>query len=140
MSVEQRNGLGSPEQENDTVSLVQLVLRADVDGIETLSDAELASIEGKREEISNYLYRVWFDGMNSVSREIRYRERRQELGNIHTEELQDKAEDIKRWRSRELSEDWNDDLPDSFFEAPRKDSDEHIITEILVERRAADSI
>ena len=66
----------------------------------------------------------------------RYRRRKAELAQLSTEVLRQLNGNYWRDRDSVLAEDFADDLPDSFFEASRIDSDEHIIQELLKERGA----
>ncbi|MEK7194274.1 MAG: hypothetical protein AAB660_01110 [Patescibacteria group bacterium] len=47
--------------------------------------------------------------------------------------------EINGRRAQTLADDLDDDLSDSFFEAPPIDSDEHIIHELLEEKQSGSS-
>ena len=53
---------------------------------------------------------------------------------LNDEQLVAMRQRIRNARSRVEAEDTNDELPDSFFEPPLLDSDEHIVNELLEER------
>ena len=103
-----------------------------------LSDRQLDEIITHGDEIFRYLDGVSSFARSGAAREKRYRARKLELAKLPDEELQRMSRLMSEERGRVLQDDEHDELPDSFFEAPPKDSDEHIIHELLEERRKAE--
>ena len=100
-----------------------------------LMDEEIDQIIRQKEEICRYL-----DGCNrfassGAEKVRRYRRRKLQLDKLSTEELKEQMREMNRGRGEIFAADENDELDDSFFEAPPIDSDEHIIYELLEERK-----
>ena len=100
-----------------------------------LTDEELDCIINQGGEIGRYLSQVSNFASYGAEKEKRYRRRKQKLNESSTEELKQMWKEISADRSAFLATDVNDELPDSAYEAPPKESDEHIVYEILQERR-----
>jgi len=99
-----------------------------------LTDEELALISRDSRELSGFLHRLADSVGTGVDLTIRSRARRKILEALSTEELKARIDQIEDERSRILAEDTGDNLSDSFFEAPRIDSDRHLIPLILKSR------
>ena len=100
-----------------------------------LTDEELDQVIASSKDIWIYLsYRQNFV-YTGAERVKRYRLRRAELNKLPTQKLEQMGDEINQERSAILAADFDDDLPDSFFEAPPINSDEHIVHELLEERR-----
>lgn len=71
---------------------------------------------------------------------LQYHQRKEELGQLTTEELEKMLQAIRRTQqafyASRVGEGTEDDIGDSFFESPPVDSDEHILSELLRERKA----
>ena len=102
-----------------------------------MSEGELQRIMDVSDELERYLNFFRGDFPDCVVRERRYRARKAELVELKTEELQRIHDDIREARAEAVRADWHDDLPDSFFEGSLKDSDAHIVSELLKERQKA---
>jgi hypothetical protein len=111
-----------------------LVAKGWINGAESLTDEELGQVTASGEEIDKLLGDMSFQGVTSCRTEVRYRQHRVELAALPTEELRRRYDSANKARGEAMAADVYDDLPDSFFEAPPKDSSEHIIHELLVER------
>lgn len=107
-------------------------------GSKGLTDEELSlvfSVDRERlqrvlDDIDNYSLR-WCEGL------LRYRRRRRDLEGLSTEELRNLYSPIAEARSRAIAADTYDTADDSLYESPPVDSDEHILRELLEERRQA---
>ena len=100
-----------------------------------LTDEELDGIITQKDAIEIYLFRVSNFASYGAEKEKRYRRRKQQLNKLSTEELERMWNGISVGRLAFLATDVNDELPDSAYEAPPKESDEHIVYELLEERR-----
>lgn len=101
-----------------------------------LTDDELKQISDAQEEVSRYLYERWLHVSSLIQREIAARQRRKKLKELPTEDLERMHKHCLEIRSRAMAEDVDDEGPDSLYEAPTFDSEEHILYEILKERKA----
>ena len=111
--------------------LVSLLLKDPI----SLSDSEIENISASSDELRDFLYQLR-DRVYQVEEVRRYRKQKMELAKCSTNELLEMRRKNNEWRSARIREDWNDDLDDSFYEAPSLDSEEHIIYELLKEREA----
>lgn len=118
------------------VELAQLVVKGVAGSMDQLSDSELKQVVGSF-RVDEILSDVGHYGMTWCRTELGYRLKRKELDELSTEELRSQYNSINGRISRAVAEDFADDLPDSSFEAPSKDSDSHILYELLEERTAA---
>ncbi len=100
-----------------------------------LTDEELKKIIAHKGEISRYLDGLSRFATSGAERETRYRARKIELGKLDTKELRRRSDEMGRSRGQAMRDDTYDELPDEFFESPPKDSDEHIVYELLEERK-----
>ncbi len=129
--------MGDCELRQEQLSALAVLLVTKKPG--EMSEEELRQIMDAGDQLGAYLdNRVgrWFV---VVRAQLNYRARKAELNKLSTEKLQRIWDDICRDRAAIIRADWDDDLPDSFYEAPPLDSDHHIIPEILEERRKTDS-
>ena len=99
-----------------------------------ISEEDIDRLLAQEEELGRELYQLWRSFPWAIKEVKRYRARKAELSTTDTEMLQAQLRHLGARRSRAMDEDVNDELPDSFFESPPMDSDEHIIPEILRER------
>ena len=100
----------------------------------SLDDDQIREIIAGGEELSRRLWNIYMGLPRRYEAVLQSRSRRLELEQLSTEKLKARQKEINCHRSAEQEADWSDDLPDSFFEAPPIDSDEHIVDEILEER------
>jgi hypothetical protein len=119
--------------------LAQLVVRNTLEkpakGFSILTDEELDQIMYAEEPLNAIFARLHQDGLLLCHTEKRYRERKQELSALSEEELLDKATEIG-WDSEWQGNTCDPGVGDPSTELPPKDSYQHIIEEILAERRA----
>jgi len=99
------------------------------------SDEQITALLANQEEIGHTLYRLYRSFPHHVEQVQRYRAKKKELSVLPTEELLKREQAISKRRAAIIEEDYADELPDSFYESPPIDSDEHIIYEILKERK-----
>jgi hypothetical protein len=133
------------EQLLKPVELAQLVVKGVAGSIDSLSDGELEQIVNSA-DVAELLKDAGYYGITWCQTELTYRlERkelltyrlkRKELDELSTDELRGQYDAINRHRSQISADDFADNLPDSFYEVPSKDSDSHIIRELLKEREA----
>ncbi|MFH0712588.1 MAG: hypothetical protein V2A55_01925 [Candidatus Jorgensenbacteria bacterium] len=103
------------------------------------TDEEIAELLAHSDEIGSHLHSVWSGFPHRWEAVQRYRARKKELDKVSTEELQAMMERFRASRAQAVADDLDDDLDDSFFEAPPIDSDEHIVYELLGEWEKAAS-
>lgn len=109
-----------------------------VDDPRTLTDAQLEKLNQGADRLDGYATALAHSSIRSRIDELRrYRVRKAHLAAMSTEELQRMQDGIRRDRAAVMAEEVDDDLPDSFFEAPALDSDRHIVDELLDERKVA---
>lgn len=115
---------------------LELLLKASADGVESLSDEELALINAQEDnkELRDLLYKITYYLPNWLRQEGRRREKQAELADLSTEDLQGRLDKMMQERYRILQADIGDNLSDSFFEAPAPHSDESVMRAILAER------
>lgn len=107
-----------------------------------LTEEELREIIAHGREVASFfLGYARFPG-DTALRLLRYRRRRTEFEKLETGELERMLQQIHRERATVIESygDNDDDLDDSFFEAPPIDSDQHILYEILEERKKVAAI
>jgi len=107
-----------------------LLLRDPMD----LSGAELSQLLTEPVDLADEIHRLWRAFPSRWQEVVRHRARKAELLRLSDDELREGLWRIQTERSRVAADDTNDELPDSFFEPPPLDSDEHIIGELLRER------
>jgi hypothetical protein len=121
--------------EHNVLHLAHAVIRSVMKGSEILSDEALKEIIESEEELNDLFLRLYRDAMPQCRTEIRYRQRRQELDTLPTEELQRQYDQIGRARQQAIALDVYDEDDDWLYASPPKDSAEHIIYELLGERK-----
>ena len=99
-----------------------------------LTDEELMEIDKADMELYSFLENRGSLAISGAARLLRYRSRQKELEKLSTEELEKMRRVHMAQRSSAMIADEYDELPDSFFEAPPIDSDEHIVYQLLEER------
>lgn len=100
----------------------------------TLDDNQITSLIEAREELKEAINRVLRKFPHNLETVQNYRARKKELSGLPTEKLIAMKLEITRGRVAYLASRDEEDIGDSFFEAPPIDSDERIITDILKER------
>jgi hypothetical protein len=133
------------EQLLEPVELAQLVVKGVAGSIDSLSDEELEQIVNST-DVAELLKDAGYHGIAWCRTELTYRLKRKELlayrlkrkelDELSTDELRSQYDAINQRRSQIAAGDFADDLPDSFYEVPSKDSDSHILHELLKEREA----
>ena len=105
-------------------------------GSRDLTNEELSLVFSvNREGIQRILSDMEHYSLSWCEAQLRYRQRRKELGGFPTEELRNRYDRIASARSRAIAADEFDTADDSLYESPPIDSDEHILWELLEERR-----
>ena len=107
-----------------------LLLRDPMD----LSGAELSQLLTETDGLADEIHRLWRAFPSRWQEVVRYRARKAELASLSDEQLVAMRQGIRDDRSQVEADDTDDELPDSFFEPPLLDSDEHIVNELLKER------
>jgi len=101
---------------------------------ENLNDEQIVCLLEAEKQLRDVICRVYYWFPDETRRVQRYRTKKNELSQLATEELMEKRQGIINQRSSVLSSVPDEELSDSFFEAPSIDSDENILFEILTER------
>ena len=107
-----------------------LLLRDPMD----LSGAELSQLLTETDGLADEIRELWRAFPSRWQEVVRYRARKAELVSLNDEQLVAMRQGIRDDRSQVEADDTDDELPDSFFEPPLLDSDEHIVNELLEER------
>lgn len=101
-----------------------------------IPDEKILALLNAQEPIQKVINRLDRDFPFVLEQILRFRKKKEEIDKLSTVELQAKYRETNRRRAVFIAADEDDSLDDSCFEAPRIDSEEHIIYEILRERKA----
>lgn len=102
----------------------------------SLPEEKILSLLKAKDQISDEITLISRGFPYVLKQILRYREKKQELNKLSTEELLSMYSRTNKERTAILAADVDDKLGDSFFEAPSIDSEEHIVYELLKERKA----
>lgn len=123
-------------EEERLAGLAALVIKASgLRGTKALSREELEAIHSSSEQLGELLRRAFFSGLEWCLQRFRYLKRKEELSLLSTEEISARYERIVEAIGRAIAADVNDEAGDSLYEPPPIDSYEHILDELLEERR-----
>ena len=102
--------------------------------VSELTDGQIVQLLTVEEELINMAeaIRGKIFGLKKIQR---YRARKKELDELSTAELTERQKEIDQSRTYFFATVDDDDVGDSCFETPSIDSDEHIIYELLKERK-----
>lgn len=100
----------------------------------SLDDEQITCLLEAEKELGHVLDHVYHWFPEEFRRLQRYHRKKNELSQLSMEELMERSQGITKQRTSILRSVPDEELSDSFFEAPSLDSDEHILYEILRER------
>lgn len=100
-----------------------------------LTDQQLAQVIEAEDKLGEIARCLEYGFPRDWQRVVRYRARKAELDKLTTEQLREMSDGYRASYAAMIESDPNDELlPDSAFEPPPIDSDEHIVYELLCER------
>lgn len=109
-------------------------------GAKGLTDDELSLVLSvDQKHLEGLLQDMWFFSRSWCEAEVRRRKRHVDLSVLPTEEIQRRLSEYHEDRQAAITADVNDEAGDSLYEAPPVDSDESILSDLLQERRAAET-
>jgi hypothetical protein len=108
-----------------------------------LTEEEINDILGAKELLGNHLRSILGGFPSSWERALRHYKRKEKLSKLSIEELKVMDQKISEdreafFRSVDAREEAGEDVGDSAFEGPPIDSDEHIVYELLKERKTSE--